>query len=512
MTFLPSLGSLGRSSDLELLLEPGHGRLGLVHLGPHHLPVVALGVGQHLLGRGQVVAAPGGTRGRRRRSARAPCGGGTCRAAGADRRGRPGPRAGAGPTRTPLPGRPGGRARCPQGTGARPRHSAGTVTTSAGWRSAAASSRVTGWSSPGGTARTRRHAGPAVGQPGVGRAGHQVEVDAGRADDQHRLVVTVDAGGRRGRRAGAGRPGAAAAGPGPGGRRRPGRAGPRPRPAASARRPAWSAGWGGPPAAAPLAARRRPPRASASATGRSGRSRSWALRSWLPDTDLEVGPGAVVDDPGHLEPEHLAGQHTVLDDRVGPVGPQQIGEAGRAGRQRRGWEKGRRVGGQQVAAVHPPHRDGQGEGGGPPGQDAGRSSSSASTSRCSSAAPRRSVHASAPPSVRGRRRRRPGPTRWPGRRRARAAPPGKPAGCTAVVAPPPVTHQGGQLDLEERLAALGREAHPRVEGYFLAPGGRSGARSARPGRRCRPASACRCRRDGTRCTARCAATPWSSGW
>ena len=44
-----------QQQDLQLVVEPGDGRLELIDLGPHGVAVLALGLGQHLLGSVEVV-------------------------------------------------------------------------------------------------------------------------------------------------------------------------------------------------------------------------------------------------------------------------------------------------------------------------------------------------------------------------------------------------------------------------------------------------------------------------
>ena len=65
-----------------------------------------------------------------------------------------------------------------------------------------------------------------------------------------------------------------------------------------------------------------------------------ASRSWAPTpTSSRTAPRVrVVDDPAHLEPAHLAGDHAVLDDRRGPAGLDRRDEGevlGRRGRRQR---------------------------------------------------------------------------------------------------------------------------------------------------------------------------------
>jgi len=55
---LAVVGVFGQQQDLELVADPGDLDLGLLDLRPQHVAVLALGVGQHLLGRGQVVERP----------------------------------------------------------------------------------------------------------------------------------------------------------------------------------------------------------------------------------------------------------------------------------------------------------------------------------------------------------------------------------------------------------------------------------------------------------------------
>ena len=51
------VGVLGQQQELELLVEAGDVGLGRVDLGAQHLAVVAVGVGEHLPGRREVVGA-----------------------------------------------------------------------------------------------------------------------------------------------------------------------------------------------------------------------------------------------------------------------------------------------------------------------------------------------------------------------------------------------------------------------------------------------------------------------
>ena len=67
------------------------------------------------------------------------------------------------------------------------RQSPATGSRGAGGARRAASVRVTGWSSRSGTTSTRRASGAA--RPGIGRRGHEVEVDADRARDDHAGAV-----------------------------------------------------------------------------------------------------------------------------------------------------------------------------------------------------------------------------------------------------------------------------------------------------------------------------------
>ena len=206
-----------------------------------------------------------------------------------------------------------------------------------------------------------------VGQPGIGRRGHGVEVDAGRADHDHRLIVTVDAGRRGGYRLAQITP----SHEGRGGRQEDG---------------AHQVGMGDHHGAQPALGPERVGQVGLSPVGPQPAHRlhgllerhlhrpvgeQQALRHPVvaAHTDLQADRSVVGDHSGHLEAEHLADQHAPLDDRVGAVASQEIGEGGRFVRQWRGRGKGRRLDRRDLAVVHPPHVHRRGECGRPPGHE-----------------------------------------------------------------------------------------------------------------------------------------------
>ena len=492
-------------------------------LGAHDLAVVAVEVAEHLLGRLEVVGALAQLAGRVDDGLELVVAPGDLLVARPGRRaarGRPGalrrrrtraPAPRAGPTSS-------------EGYGAvSSRQSPSTATTSAGRARRAASGAVTGWASRSGTTRSRRASGSRT-QAGVGGGRHEVEVDR-----------------RPSRRPRPGAPSASAPTADGDAAGRGGWAGARrPRPARSSAQ-ADAAGLGDEAGPQPALGRELVERVRARRRAGGGRARCRCTRaSWSTGRQVAVeharsargrrGPTptsssgssigvpavvVAVDDAGDLEPEDLAAHDAVLDDHLEVGVDEQLGQLRRRAAAAARPATGGGRGGHERRCPSTAHTVGRG-GEAAPARRASDADVAPSTSRWSSATPA---------------------AVGPHQRRARATPAGRrsseePARSAGDERGAARERPGRRLDAPPRCGRserrqLGGEERPpasvshvgerrsgrRGSGWTRSCGAcRSGARSGRCGRRCPPASACPCRRGGTRCRARREVRPWWSGW